>query len=896
MNLRQSPTIPWIRLSWLLLASPVSAGEIADAGGEGKNPAPQQLPLLLDSGKPTSRVPVRWSGGWGLVPVTINGKDAGWFKIATGWTTSSIDPEVVRRLGLSVVSITGFLPQDSQERRTGEWTFVRADDLRCGDASVASATLQVTDFTALSQLTKEAYGHPISGVLGWDLLSTLPFDLDPGTLSLTWMKEATPPPGATRTDLINRGGYPFAEAVLGDGAQAWMMVNTSGTHTMIDSPFAADHLEAVWNGRKSAANVTSYFVRPDDDNLEMPQVARLGGTGRWLDVECLGGRAQTPAKIHPEPNRTYGGMALGMSFLQKFRMVFDGPNSVLWTSPTPSSAAVAMARTKDPAPPAKALELALFEAIQNDDELAVRELLAVGVNRDRILGDSSPLSHAGQASARACAVALLEAGAKVSPLPDGTDRFPPLSAAINADDQELVRLFLKHGGDPNQPNRSGMLPLPLAARHGSPELFQILLSAAGVPQEPGRCLDLVVESCGSGNLAVVKTFMPKANIKSLESQSRKSAAAAALEGAVIMGHPEIVTWWFDNFDGVDPDVGFSMPPLLAAILPSRPEKTDAVRLELVQILLERGAKPNASSKGVSALLLASRHGSEAIVSALLAAGADPAAKDYKMRSAIHRAAEADQPAELLGHLLKAGIPFDEFDSNTELTPLGTYARHGNLAACKALLEAGAEPDKHTLGTGAALSQVLRNTHDPDARVESVVSLLLEHGATVVGELSAEAGFLFFTIDGGRPAILTRLAEQGIHMEKPMEINRLTPLMVAAAGSNVATVTRILELGGKPETLDRHGHSAVAHAAAAGRIHNLAALLFHGASPDAVAAGAVPPLCVAVELNQRASLRVLLEAGADVAAMHPRSGLTPLELAKARRDAAMVRDLGAAPRQ
>jgi ankyrin repeat protein len=167
--------------------------------------------------------------------------------------------------------------------------------------------------------------------------------------------------------------------------------------------------------------------------------------------------------------------------------------------------------------------------------------------------------------------------------------------------------------------------------------------------------------------------------------------AASLEESLLIGDDETVCRLLEEGgDGVALR-GHHLEPLLAAIQPTRKEKTDAVRHRLVGHLLGAGADPNASCGGITPLLLAGTHGDAAIVQALLDAGAEVETRDYQGRSALHRAAAANKPAELIRPLLQAGIDVDAGDLTGSSAPLDVYARHHNREACLALLAAGADP-------------------------------------------------------------------------------------------------------------------------------------------------------------------------------------------------------------
>jgi hypothetical protein len=137
-------------------------------------------------------VPLRWSGGWVMARLKINGADAGWFKIGTGWKYSVIDPAVAARLKLPEIPEFGLLNQTRQPGSPGTPRIFRAEMLQCGQASAGDVPLQEFDLSAMSKGIVKSYGTGISGVLGWDLLKTLPFLLDMPALQMTWQRKPRP--------------------------------------------------------------------------------------------------------------------------------------------------------------------------------------------------------------------------------------------------------------------------------------------------------------------------------------------------------------------------------------------------------------------------------------------------------------------------------------------------------------------------------------------------------------------------------------------------------------------------------------------------------------------------------------------------------------------------------
>ena len=92
----------------------------------------------------------------------------------------------------------------------------------------------------------------------------------------------------------------------------------------------------------------------------------------------------------------------------------------------------------------------------------------------------------------------------------------------------------------------------------------------------------------------------------------------------------------------------------------------------------------------------------------------------------------------------------------------------------------------------------------------------------------------------------------------------------------------------PPPLDSFGVSPLAHAAAAGKTASMAALLAHGAPPDATRPNEKPPVWVAASVGQLRAVHALLAAGANPDASNPLTKTTALDVAKSRGDQPMVK--------
>ena len=119
--------------------------------------------------------------------------------------------------------------------------------------------------------------------------------------------------------------------------------------------------------------------------------------------------------------------------------------------------------------------------------------------------------------------------------------------------------------------------------------------------------------------------------------------------AVFFGHPAAARLLLDG--GADPTTPARHAQIKAAPIHSATATSDSsARLELTELLLERGADPNATQEGgFTPLHAAAQHGDLDLARLLLARGADPGAEtdDGRTPAAIARAQGQDELAHVL---------------------------------------------------------------------------------------------------------------------------------------------------------------------------------------------------------------------------------------------------------
>ena len=108
------------------------------------------------------------------------------------------------------------------------------------------------------------------------------------------------------------------------------------------------------------------------------------------------------------------------------------------------------------------------------------------------------------------------------------------------------------------------------------------------------------------------------------------------------------------------------------------------------------------------------------------------------------------------------------DSNTDLTALGTYAMHGNLEACAALLAAGADPNaKSPFGpTPLAMATNGSRSTDEDAPGGGQPAAQARCQARDC-RINTDPGLLFGAIAMRRSTLIKPLVDAGAPVNKEM---------------------------------------------------------------------------------------------------------------------------------
>ncbi len=242
--------------------------------------------------------------------------------------------------------------------------------------------------------------------------------------------------------------------------------------------------------------------------------------------------------------------------------------------------------------------------------------------------------------------------------------------------------------------------------------------------------------------------------------------------------------------------------------------------ELVQLLLEREADPNArDDAGRTPLHWAARYNTPEAIEALLDAGAGPDARDHRGRAPLHDAACAGHggPIEILARATGAVDVADR----AGMTPLHLAAREGHVEALTMLEERGGDaaardaygwtPCHHAASRGQTdiiglLAEFGVNPDTPDldgtrpihlaarAAMPTAFDMLAATGADALSPNSLGATPLHEAAQAGDPAIVERLVRAGASLDN-RNIAGKTPIEIARGWDrhDAANVLRLASL-------------------------------------------------------------------------------------------------------
>lgn len=275
------------------------------------------------------------------------------------------------------------------------------------------------------------------------------------------------------------------------------------------------------------------------------------------------------------------------------------------------------------------------------------------------------------------------------------------------------------------------------------------------------------------------------------------------------------------------------------------------------------------------------------VKLLIEKGASVAVQDPQTQGTLlHEAAESGH-ADVVRFLIDAGLEIDAADKGGQTAVERAVARNCREVVA-ALVAAGAEvtvPVAVYLDDMARLRQAIAKGHDVDKRLatkETALHLAAEHGngamAAALLDNGADVNALVWREDGRTPLyvaileghfdVITLLLDRGARIDACGE-NGWTVFHLAAGRGQESVVRLFLEHGADIEVFDERGWTPLCAAVRWEKPEIVTLLLKVGAEVNLEGADEwAQPLSLAVERNNEALVRILLDQGADVGAAAP----------------------------
>jgi ankyrin repeat protein len=243
---------------------------------------------------------------------------------------------------------------------------------------------------------------------------------------------------------------------------------------------------------------------------------------------------------------------------------------------------------------AGAAPISLVDAVKNSDIAAIRALLQQHVNVNATEPDGTTALHwAARADDVQTAELLIGAGANVK----ATNRYgvTPLYLACINGSAALIETLLKTGADPNTALPEGETALMTAARTGKPEALNVLLThgAAVNAKESWRGQTALMWAAAEGHPDAIRVLVAHG----ADLHVRSNGGFTALLFAVREGKLGAVKTLLEVGASLDESLQVRNAPGPNAFLLA----VANAHYELAAFLLDKGADPNASPQGWTAL-------------------------------------------------------------------------------------------------------------------------------------------------------------------------------------------------------------------------------------------------------------------------------------------------------
>jgi TPR repeat protein len=280
------------------------------------------LSIRFASGAPVT-VPFEYVLHDILIPVQLDGQETKYLIVDTGSDLTLLDEEAVAGLKFNpnqYLGMGGNGPDLGLTRTANGFQF-----------SIAGLTISGANVALLSDFGLDQYlGHPVAGILGYDILSRVVITIDYANETITFRKPGSFKPDATTESvpLFSKYNSPFIQAEIGpeaDTPKGWFLVDTGDGYTV---------------------TLTKVFQEANPQIMIEPSVKTgelgFGGVFYSQTGKCPRIRlgkievAQPIATLESEKQGKWAnlmGGTVGDGILSRFDATFDSPDGMLFLKP-----------------------------------------------------------------------------------------------------------------------------------------------------------------------------------------------------------------------------------------------------------------------------------------------------------------------------------------------------------------------------------------------------------------------------------------------------------------------------------------------------------------------------------------------------------------------------------
>lgn len=392
----------------------------------------------------------------------------------------------------------------------------------------------------------------------------------------------------------------------------------------------------------------------------------------------------------------------------------------------------------------------------------------------------------------------------------GQFKTSPLHLAAERGHVEIVKLLLAKGARTDVVSTIGGTPLLVAIKHKQLAVVRLLLDAGAVPQSSE-----LVWAASQGNPELVEALLAK---------------NAPIDG-----------WGFTK-----------QTPLMAA--------ARSGKIEVVRILVERGAKLDLVGEERTALQCALADGNAEIAEYLALRNAGP-------RAALGLPLLVD--ADLQDHAKVRARVAAIVAAITDFCPACLAGKTEKVREYLAL-----QPKLATFGRFPRAQDAISCAVE-GGKLE-ILKLLDENGANVTERESQRGGAIAIALYKGNEPMVRYLVARGVAVNGEDKLRYRPLLLLPANANNLKMAQLLIELGADVNQIASPGTTALETAVERGHVPMINFLLERGAKVN-LREGQRTPLHIAAAQGNREVVALLLRHGADVAAKD-RSGQTALQVA------------------